>query len=330
MPRAEFLRWVTPIERQIRLSEKLEVDLWVKRDDLTGLGFGGNKVRNLEFYFGQAIAAHADTVLITGAVQSNYVRVAAACAARLGMRCHIQLEERVPDVDSTYRNNGNVLIDRVLGASLHSYPEGENEEGADRKLDELANDLIRQGSRPYIIPLGAKNPPIGSLGYVPCAAELLAQDDAFDHVVIASGSGQTHSGLLFGLKALGWRGSVHGFCVRRSAALQHSRVSKHCEWIGALLKMANPVTAADINTYDDVLAPGYGIVNDLTLEAIKTCARLDGLLLDPVYTGRAMCGLFRCLNDGRLHKNSRVLFIHTGGLPALFGYATVLQSHLQD
>lgn len=329
LPRAEFLLWATPIERQPRLSEKLEVDLWVKRDDLTGLGFGGNKVRQLEFYFGKAIAAQADTVLITGAVQSNYVRVAAACAARLGMRCHLQLEERVPNVDTTYRNNGNVLIDQILGATLHSYPDGGDEEGADRKLHELANDLTRQGFRPYIIPLGANNPPTGALGYIRCAEELLAQDDAFDHVIVASGSGHTQSGLLFGLKALGWPGSVHGICVRRNATLQRSRVAAHCDRIATLLKMANPVTANDINTYDDVLAPGYGIVNDLTLEAIQTCARLDALLLDPVYTGRAMCGLFRCLDDGRLHKHSRVLFIHTGGLPALFGYASVLQSHPQ-
>lgn len=330
LPRAVFLQWPTPIERQPRLSEKLQIDLCVKRDDLTGLGFGGNKVRQLEFYFGKAIAAGADTVLITGAVQSNYVRVAAACAARLGMRCHLQLEERVPNIDVAYRNNGNVLIDKILGASIHSYPDGEDEEGADRKLSELADELTRHGAKPFVIPLGANNPPTGALGYIRCAEELLAQDGAFDHAILASGSGQTHAGLLFGLKVLGWRGCVHGICVRRDAAIQHSRIATHCERLATMLKVENPVTANDIKTYDDVLAPGYGVMNDLTLEAIRTCARLDALLLDPVYTGRAMCGLFRRLDDGSVPKQSRVLFIHTGGLPALFGYAAALEPIFQN
>lgn len=327
-PRAPFLPWATPIELQPRLSDALAIDLRVKRDDLTGLAFGGNKVRQLEFYFGKALAARADTALITGAVQSNYVRVAAACAARLGMACHIQLEERVPDVDATYRASGNVLIDRLLGATLHSYPKGEDEEGADRRLREIAGELERQGRRPYVIPLGPGNPPTGALGYVRCAEELLAQGRDVDDVVIASGSGHTHAGLLFGLRALGWGGPVHGICVRRAARLQRPRIADHCERIAALLGLPNPVAAADINTYDDVLAPGYGVMNDAVAEAIRTCAHLDGLLLDPVYTGRAMAGLFQCVRDGRLRPGSRVLFIHTGGLPAIFGYATRLEDEV--
>lgn len=328
LPRTPFLPWATPIEPQPRLSEALGIDLLVKRDDLTGLAFGGNKVRQLEFYFGKACAAAADTVLITGAVQSNYVRVAAACAARLGMACHVQLEERVPDVDEVYRTSGNVLLDQLLGATLHTYPVGEDEEGADRRLREIADGLERQGRRPYVIPLGAGNPPTGALGYIRCAEELLAQTDDVDHVVVASGSGHTHAGLLFGLRAFGWSGTVHGICVRRAAALQNPRIASHCERIAAMLSVPNPVATAGINVYDDVLAPGYGVMSDAVLEAIRTCARLDGLLVDPVYTGRAMAGLFRCVRDGRLLRDSRVLFIHTGGLPALFGYATELQRNM--
>jgi D-cysteine desulfhydrase family pyridoxal phosphate-dependent enzyme len=328
VPRAPFLPWATPIEPQPRLSEALGIDLRVKRDDLTGLAFGGNKVRHLEFYFGKALAAAADTVLITGAVQSNYVRVAAACAARLGMTCHIQLEERVPDVDAIYRASGNVLLDRLLGATLHSYPKGEDEEGADRRLREIADELEREGRRPYVIPLGPGNPPTGALGYVRCAEELLAQTHDVDDIVIASGSGHTHAGLLFGLRALGWAGPVHGICVRRAARLQRPRIAGHCADIAALLGLANPVTASDINVYDDVLPPGYGVMNDAVAAAIRTCAHLDGLLLDPVYTGRAMAGLIQCVRDGRLRRNSRVLFVHTGGLPAIFGYATRLQEEV--
>jgi D-cysteine desulfhydrase family pyridoxal phosphate-dependent enzyme len=324
-PRTQFLPWATPIEHQPRLSEALGIDLLVKRDDLTGLAFGGNKVRQLEFYFGKAIAAGADTVLITGAVQSNYVRVASACAARLGLSCHVQLEERVPNIDEIHRTSGNVLLDQLLGATLHSYPVGEDEDGADRRLREIAEDLERQGRRPYVIPLGAGNPPTGALGYICCAEELLAEAGDFDCVVVASGSGHTHAGLLFGLRAFGWSGAVHGICVRRAASLQSARIVAHCEAIAAMLKVRNPVAISDINVHDDVLSPGYGVMNHAVSEAIRACARLDGLLVDPVYTGRAMAGLFRCARDGRLPQGTRVLFIHTGGLPALFGYAGELR-----
>jgi D-cysteine desulfhydrase/L-cysteate sulfo-lyase len=324
-PRVEFLLGTTPLERQPRMSAALGIDLLVKRDDLTGLAFGGNKVRKLEFYFGKAKAANADTVLITGAVQSNYVRVVAACAARLGMDCHVQLEDRVANVDETYRTSGNVLLDELLGATLHSYPVGEDEAGADRRLHEIASDLAAQGKRPFVIPLGADNPPLGSLGYVRCARELLDQCGDVDHVVVPSGSGQTHAGLLFGLRAHGWNGPVSGICVRRAAPLQTARIAGHCEKIAALLDRPNPVRPEDIQLHDDVLAPGYGIINDAVAAAIRDCARLDGLLVEPVYTGRAMAGLFALVRDGRLPKGKKTVFLHTGGLPALFGYATDLR-----
>jgi D-cysteine desulfhydrase family pyridoxal phosphate-dependent enzyme len=323
--RAEFLLGATPLERQPRLSATLGIDLLVKRDDLTGLAFGGNKVRKLEFYFGKAQAANADTVLITGAVQSNYTRVTAACAARLGMGCHVQLEERVANVDETYRSSGNVLVEELLGATLHSYPVGEDEEGADRRLREIAADLAAQGKRPFVIPLGANNPPLGALGYIRCAGELLDQCRDIDHVVVPSGSGQTHAGLLFGLRAHGWAGTVSGICVRRAAPIQTARIAGHCEKIAALLDLPNPVRPDDIQLHDDVLAPGYGIMNDALAAAIRDCARLDGLLLDPVYTGRAMAGLLALARDGGLPKGKKIVFLHTGGLPALFGYETELR-----
>lgn len=327
-PRTEFLPWATPLERQPRLSARLGLELLVKRDDLTGLAFGGNKVRKLEFYFGAAVAAGADSVLITGAVQSNYVRVVAACAARLGMACHAQLEERVADVDAMYRSSGNVLLDDLLGAELHSYPVGEDEAGADARLREIAAALSAQGRRPYVIPLGAGNPPLGALGYVRCAAELLAQAEPFDHVVVASGSGQTHAGLLYGLRAHGWGGRVHGICVRRAAAAQAARIAGHCDGIAALLGTRNPVLPQDIELSDAVLPPGYGVMSDAVAAALRDCARLDGLLLDPVYTARAMAGLLAHARDGRLPAGARVVFVHTGGQPALFGYERALRRML--
>ena len=192
--------------------------LFVKRDDNTGLAMGGNKVRQLEYYFGEALVQNADTVLITGAVQSNFVRLAAASARRLGMDIHIQLEERVDKDDVRYRESGNVLLDRMLGATLYSYPDGEDEAGADRRIGEIAEGLRKEGRKPYVIPLSPGHPPLGALGYVVAADELLAQIDernlAIDEVFVASGSGATHSGLLYGLRALGSDIPVTGVCIR--------------------------------------------------------------------------------------------------------------------
>jgi D-cysteine desulfhydrase family pyridoxal phosphate-dependent enzyme len=324
--RVDLVPWITPLEHLPRLSDALGVELRIKRDDLTGLAFGGNKVRKLEFYFGKARAIGADTVLITGAIQSNYVRIAAACAARLGMECHIQLEERVPNVDALYRNSGNVLLDQLLGATIHSFPVGDDEEAADRRLVEVSAELSAKGRRPFVIPLGADHPPLGSLGYMRCAAEVLEQAGTFDHVVVASGSGQTHAGLLFGLRTLGWRGCVIGICVRRPAGPQTARIAGLCEKAAGLLEMPNPVGMPDIELHDDVLPPGYGIMNDAIASAIRACARLEGLLVEPVYTARAMAGLFEAVRQGRFRKNEKIIFLHTGGLPALFGYETALRS----
>ncbi len=323
-PRTRFLPGVTPLEHEPGLSRKLGINLFVKRDDMTGLAFGGNKVRKLEFYFGKAVAQGADTALITGAVQSNYVRVVAACAARLGMACHVQLEERVANVDRIYRGSGNVLLDHLLGATIHTYPVGEDEEGADTQLRQIAAELARQGRRPYVIPLSANNPPLGALGYIECARELLSQMTDCEHVVVPTGSGQTHAGLLFGLRAMGWTGRVVGICVRRPAKPQIERIGGHCQRLAELLGVENPVCSQDLEIYDDSLAPGYGLMNDMLMEAMRDCAQLDGLMLDPVYTARAMAGLIACARDGRLPQGKNVAFIHTGGLPAIFAYETEL------
>ena len=300
--------------------------LFIKRDDCTGLALGGNKARQLEFYLGEAQAEGADTVLITGAVQSNFVRTAAAAARKCGMDIHIQLEERVPNVDAIYRESGNVLLDKLLGATLHSYPHGEDEEGADRKLGEIADELRGEGRRPYIVPLAPGHKPIGALGYVVAAREILQQLDesgiGIDEVVVPSGSGATHAGLLFGIRALGSSLPVLGICVRRPADAQLPRLKTRCEEIAQLLEIPNPVAENDIRVADDFLAPGYGQMNDGALEAINLSARHEGLILDPVYTGRAMAG---CLKRGReLGDNKTLLLIHTGGQPAIFGYATKL------
>jgi len=325
-PRVPMTHAPTPLEPMPNLGRDLGLSLLVKRDDCTGIGFGGNKVRQLEYYLGAAQAENADTILITGAIQSNFVRTAAAMAGRLGMACHIQLEERVTGVSNVYRESGNVLLDHLLGATLHSFPEGENEAGADAALQALAGRLRDEGARPYVIPLGAGHPPLGSLGYVDAAIEIAAQLAAtapIDEIIIASGSANTHAGLLFGLRALGLSIPVRGICVRREAGLQTSRVAQRVADIGALLRLPVSFNDDDFQLFDGPLAPGYGQLNDATIDAIKRTARREGLFLDPVYTGKVMAGLIELAGAGGL-AGQRVVFWHTGGTPALFGYADQL------
>lgn len=327
LPRTPLAHTPTPIEKLNNLSAVLGGGaLYVKRDDCTGLAMGGNKARQLEYYFGEALQQNADTVLITGAVQSNFVRMAAAAAAKLDLDCHIQLEERVGDAGADYRQSGNVLLDRILGATIHTYPKGEDEDGADANLKMIADELRSTGRQPYIIPLAPGHPPLGALGYVRAAEEILDQlgdlEDEIDHIFVASGSGSTHAGLLFGLRSLNWLKPVIGVCVRRNRALQHDRISNRCREVAELLDMDNPVTSEDIRITDETFAPGYGKLNDQTLEAIDLCARREGLLLDPVYTGKSMAA---CLKHVRnIEKSQSTLFIHTGGTPGLFGYSAEL------
>lgn len=331
LPRVNLAHKPTPIDALNNLSAYCGgPKLYAKRDDCTGLAFGGNKVRQLEFYLGEAAAQSADTVLITGAIQSNFVRLAAAAACRLGMQCHIQLEDRVSDVDDTYKNSGNVLLDRMLGAHLHFYEEGEDEFGADRCLREIAGALEKQGRRTYVIPLAPGHPPLGALGYVLAAEEIMSQIQSqgldFDEVVVASGSGHTHAGLLFGLRALGFDAPVSGICVRRDAVAQRDRIRKRCEEIAELLDIASPVKPADILLDDTFLAPGYGKTNPPTMAAIELSAQQEGLFVDPTYTAKSMAGFIDRARHGNAEGN--MLFIHTGGQPAIFGYEPKLTQHL--
>jgi D-cysteine desulfhydrase/L-cysteate sulfo-lyase len=298
--------------------------LFVKRDDCTGLAMGGNKARQLEFYFGDALARDATVVLITGAVQSNYVRSTAAAAAKLGLRCVVQLEDRVEGMESEYHQSGNALLDRLFGAEIHTYPDGEDEEGADKELDRMAAELTAQGERPYVIHLSAAYPPLGALGYVEAAGELLEQSSAegidFRSVVLASGSAQTHAGLLAGFHALGRHDiRVYGICVRRRAELQGLRVLECASAVEKLLGLPSRVSADEVVTIDRHLGEGYGLETPESIEAILLAARQEGLLLDPVYTGKALAGAVELARSGAFNGEPAV-FLHTGGTPALFGY----------
>jgi D-cysteine desulfhydrase/L-cysteate sulfo-lyase len=333
LPRVALGHGPTPLEAMPNLASRFDgLGLLVKRDDCTGLALGGNKVRQLEFYLGEALAEGADTILITGAIQSNFVRLAAAAARKLAMDCHIQLEERVPKTDPLYRGSGNVLLDRILGATIHTYAQGEDEAGADAQLHEIAAGLAAAGRRPYVIPLAPGHKPLGALGYVVAAREMLGQIRELglgvDEIVVASGSGNTHAGLLFGLRALGSSVPVTGICVRRPAAAQRERIRTRVEEIAQLLGLAPQVVDADIVLRDEVLAPGYGQLNPATLAAIATAARSEGLILDPVYTGKVMAGFLQSAADSAAGRT--LLFLHTGGTPALFAYGNGLADALGE
>ena len=319
-PKRNILSGPTPLERAEELSKHLKIDLHIKRDDLAGPSFGGNKARQLEYYFGEALSQDADTILITGAVQSNFTRTAVAVARSLGMDAVVQFEDRVKDGSARYRNSGNVLLSRLMGAEIEFYPEGEDEAGADVALDRKAALLRSSGRRPYIIHLSEAHPPLGALGYVDAATELLEQNDDFDVFVVASGSGVTHAGLLAGLRGNGSKAGVIGSCVRRDAALQGPRIERVLKRLGDLYTPANNVTKKDIRVWDGALAPGYGRIGQRSLEAIRLMASLEGLFLDPVYTAKSFSAIPSLVETGDIPTGARVCFVHTGGLAALYAY----------
>ncbi len=328
-PSVELSHTPTALERMPQLSKALSgPELWVKRDDCTGLAMGGNKARQLEYYIGQALEKGADTLLTTGAVQSNHVRMTIAAARKMGMHVEVQLEQRVSDQPASYYESGNPLLMKIMGAKIHQFPVGEDEDGADKALYELAEQLKLKGALPYVIPLSGMHTPYGALGYVKAADEITLQMQSkkleFDAIVLASGSANTHAGLLFGLRLLGSPIKVYGMCVRRTADLQFQRVLDKTNQLADMFDMTPCVSDDDIFVDDEVLKPGYGQLSAPVKEAIKITAESEGLLLDPTYTGKSMAGLLSYVRQGKLTKDQRVIFWHTGGTPALFGYPQVV------
>jgi len=325
LPRVTLAHAPTPLEAMSNLSTMLGgPNLYVKRDDCTGLAMGGNKARQLEYYLGEALKQNADTLVITGAVQSNFVCQAVAAARKLGMACEVQLEQRVAIADLNYETSGNVLLDRLLGAKIHAYPEGGSEAGADAALEVIADDILARGGNPYVIYLSLDHPPLGALGYIDVAFELLDQAAergiTIDAVVLGSGSAATHAGFLSGVRYRKDPLKVVGVCVRRFADQQASRVFRRCQDIKKLAGFPSVVTEEDVIVIDDYLGPGYGQSTPEMIEAVSLAGRKEGLLLDPVYTGKVLAGLIGLVRDGTFVAGDNVVFLHTGGTPALFGY----------
>ena len=328
IPRVTLAHAPTPLEVMSNLSTMLDgPNLYVKRDDCTGLAMGGNKTRQLEYYFGEALQQSADTVIVTAAVQSNFVRQAAAAARKLGMDCEIQLEHRVAIKGLDYETSGNVLLDRLLGAKIHTYTDGDDEAGADAALEKIADNVNIRGGKPYVIHLSSGHPPLGALGYVDAAFELLDQAAergiTIDAVVLGSGSAATHAGFLSGVRYRKDPLKVVGVCVRRDADHQASRVFKHCQDVKKLANFPSTVTEEDVIVLDDYLGVGYGNSTPEMMEAIALAGRTEGLLLDPVYTGKVLAGLIGLVRDGTFVAGENVVFLHTGGTPALFGYRSL-------
>ncbi len=321
-PRKHLWHQPTPLEHAPNLAAELgAANIWIKRDDCNGLAFGGNKVRQMEYYLGDALAQGADALLITGAVQSNFVRTAAAACAKHGLQCHIQLENRVSKPSEAYEQSGNVLLDKMLGAILHYFPVGEDEEGADRNLEVIADGLRAKGRKPYIVHLHPSHPPLGALGYVDAAIELShqmqEQDINVDTVFVPSGSGNTHGGFLYGWRGIGNETPVMGSCVRRGASLQQPRIEARLEQIGDLLQLESAAYSKDVHLTDEFLAPGYGVAGPAVKEAIALTAQKEAIILDPVYTGKTFAAAFKYVRD---NPDCNIIILHTGGGPSIFGY----------
>lgn len=332
-PRAILSHTPTPLEFLKNISSNLGgADIWIKRDDCTGLAMGGNKSRQLEYYMGEAIARKADTILITGAVQSNYARCAVAAARKCGMEVEVQLEDRTPDRPQEYHNSGNPYLMKMMGAKIHYYPDGEDEEGADNSLYEMAEKLRNDGKNPYVIPLGGSHTPLGALGYVDCAEELLQQFDELkleiDGIIIGTGSAMTHAGLVAGLRAMGSKIGVYGFCVRRDKASQTARVFEKTKIVAEMIGHPGIINAGDIWVDDSMLHPGYGQLNSDVLAAIHKTAECEGILIDPVYTGKAMAGLIYLVENKHFADGQNIVFLHSGGTPAVFGYPEIIEEKL--
>lgn len=323
-PRARLATLPTPLHPLTRLTERLGgPEIWIKRDDLTGLAGGGNKTRRLEFLVGDALEAGADTLVTVGAIQSNHTRQTAAAAARTGLRCALLHNGWAPGAGPLYRRVGNILLSELLGAEL--YLDGRersiNDEG---ELDSLAERLRDEGRKPYVIPGGASDHPLGGLGYANAAWELVEQAAAvgveFDHIVHCTGSSGTQAGLLAGLAALRDGIRVIGISDDDEVELKRERVLRIANATLEELDVPDRISERDVVVVKADDRP-YGAPGKGTLDAIRLLAQTEGLLADPVYEGRAVQGLVDLIERRRLRRGERVLLLHLGGGPAVHAYA---------
>ncbi len=326
LPRRRYTPHATPIQKLDRLSKHLGgPEIWIKRDDLTGLTGGGNKTRKLEFLVADALKQGADTLITVGAVQSNHCRLTLAAAAHEGLKCRLVLEQRVPGSYSKDASGNNFLFD-LLGAETLTIVEGGTDLAA--AMNAEADKLKSEGRKGYVIPGGGSNA-LGAMGYVVCAQEILAQSLdqglAFTDFVVASGSAGTHAGLLVGFTAANTGVPMTGINVRRPRAEQEGNVHKLAVEAASFLGVPAP-SRESVVALDEWVGPGYSIPTDEMVEAVRLFARHEGILLDPVYTGKAAAGLIGLVRRKHFAPDAKILFVHTGGAPSLFAYQGVLAS----
>lgn len=323
-PRVTFSHAPTPLEPMEQLRKKLGGPrLWIKRDDCTGLAQGGNKSRKLEFLVADALEKGCDTLITPGAVQSNHVRMTAAAAARHGLKAHAVLERRVATTDADYEENGNVLLDDLLGCPRSYVPSGGDVAAA---CAAIAAEMSAKGGKPYVIPGGGSNP-VGALGYVACAIELADQAKqlglSLTRVVHGTGSSGTQAGLVAGFAALGSPIEVFGVSVRHPRKKQEEMVFDLACRTADHLGRGGVVKRERVFADDGYVGPGYGLPTEGMIEAVTLVARTEGILLDPVYSGKAMAGLIDHIRKGSFRDDEDVVFLHTGGATALFGYKSL-------
>ncbi|MBU7009147.1 MAG: D-cysteine desulfhydrase family protein [Theionarchaea archaeon] len=332
IPRLPLGRFPTPLEEVPRLSKALGTPhLYMKRDDLTGIGYGGNKIRKLEYLLADAVAKGADTVITTGGVQSNFTRETAACAAKLGLKTVLVLIGEEPD---EYR--GNLLLERLMGAELHFVTAKGLDEGtrkAQELMDSLSETLEDKGSTCYVMPVGGSTP-VGCTGFARAFLEFTEQVNqlgiAADHVIVATGSGGTQAGLLVGKEIVHAHTQITGIRVGRMFEPFSRLIADTATQTAEFLNLQKKFDEKEVITYIDFVGEGYDIPTKEANDAIKLVAQTEAIFLDPVYTGKAMAGLIGLTNSGEISKDDTILFWHTGGDPALFAGEELLGTEFME
>ncbi|WP_186389334.1 1-aminocyclopropane-1-carboxylate deaminase [Stappia sp. TSB10P1A] len=316
----------TPIEKLERLSQHLggKVEIHAKREDCnSGLAFGGNKLRKLEYIVPDAIASGADTLVSIGGVQSNHTRMVAAVAAKIGFKCRLVQESWVPHEDAVYDRVGNIMLSRIMGADVQMVDEG-FDIGIRRSWEEAIAEVEASGGKPYAIPAGASVHKYGGLGYVGFAEEVRAQEEAlgyrFDYIVVCTVTGSTHAGMLVGFAKDGRARNVIGIDASATPEQTRDQVLEIASRTAELVELGRPIEKDDVVLVEDYAYPIYGVPSDETKEAIRLCARLEGMITDPVYEGKSMQGMIDLVKKGYFPEGSKVLYAHLGGAPALNGY----------
>jgi 1-aminocyclopropane-1-carboxylate deaminase len=327
--RVPLLFGPSPVHRLERLGEHLggEVEIWAKREDCnSGLAYGGNKVRKLEYLAADALAQGCDTLVSIGGVQSNHTRQVAAVAARLGLRCVLVQEKWVDWPDSVYDKVGNILLSRIMGADVRLDPAG-FDIGIRRSWEEALASVEAVGGKPYAIPAGASDHPLGGLGFARWADEVAEQEGElgvfFDTIVVCSVTGSTQAGMIAGFAAQGAERSILGIDGSATVEQTRAQIARIARFTAEAIGLGRELADDEIVLLDEWHAGTYGIPDGKTIEAIRLCARLEGMLTDPVYEGKSMAALIDLVSSGRIAAGSRVLYAHLGGQPALNAYAGV-------